>query len=95
MISDLPGIRADARDTVFTATRALRPGERLDVAGVTVEVREAVPAWHKVALAEIAPGEAVLKFGRRIGIALRLIHPGEHVHTHNLATAQQPRGSGQ
>ena len=88
MISALPGIRADARDTVFTATRALCPGERLEVAGGRLEVRDSVPAWHKVALTEMAPGEAVVKFGRSIGIALRAIHPGEHVHSHNLATAQ-------
>jgi altronate hydrolase len=85
------GTRADARDTVFTATRALSAGERLEVAGVHLEVCDSVPAWHKVALTEIAQGEAVLKFGRRIGIAMRSIRAGQHVHSHNLKTAQDQR----
>ena len=44
-----------------------------------------VPAAHKVALAAIAAGEPVLRYGQIIGFATRPIERGEHVHTHNLA----------
>src|SRR5690606_15764332 len=40
---------------------------------------------HKVAIAPIAEGEPVLKYGQIIGYATRAIRPGEHVHLHNLA----------
>ena len=44
-----------------------------------------VPAAHKVALAPVAAGEPVLRYGQIIGFATQPIEPGEHVHTHNLA----------
>lgn len=47
-------------------------------------LREAVPLGHKVALRAIAPGEAVIKYGAKIGRATNRILEGEHVHLHNL-----------
>ncbi len=46
-----------------------------------------VPRGHKIALAPIPAGEAVIKFGFPIGCATTDIAPGQHVHSHNLATA--------
>ena len=48
-----------------------------------VEVRE---DGHKYAIRPIAEGEDVVKYGMPIGHATRAIAPGEHVHSHNLAT---------
>ena len=48
-----------------------------------VEVRE---DGHKYAIRPIAPGENVIKYGMPIGHAKVQIAPGEHVHTHNLAS---------
>ena len=48
-----------------------------------VEVRE---DGHKYAIRPIAEGEDVMKYGMPIGHATRAIAPGEHVHSHNLAT---------
>jgi hypothetical protein len=45
---------------------------------------------HKVALVPIAAGEKVCKYGAPIGSATRQIRPGEHVHTHNLASDYLP-----
>ena len=42
---------------------------------------------QKYARAAIPAGTAVIKYGFPIGLATRDIAPGEHVHTHNLATA--------
>jgi hypothetical protein len=41
-----------------------------------------------VALREIAAGEKVIKYGASIGVATGDIHPGEHVHTHNLRSVR-------
>ncbi len=46
-----------------------------------------IPFGHKKALRAIAQGESIIKYGYPIGIAVRDIQPGEHVHTHNLKTA--------
>jgi altronate hydrolase len=42
---------------------------------------------HKLALKPHAAGEVATKFGQPIGRTTKAIAPGEHVHTHNLATA--------
>ena len=75
-----------ARDNVATALEALEPGHRLEVAGRRVTVRDRIPAGHKVALAAIAIGQEVLKYGSAIGTATADIAEGAHVHTHNVAS---------
>jgi hypothetical protein len=77
-----------SRDNVATALEPLHAGERLDVDGVSIEVRDAIAAGHKVALTRIATGEAVVKYGSPIGTATRDIEPGGHVHTHNVASGR-------
>ena len=46
-----------------------------------------IPAGHKIALTDINAGEAVIKYGHRIGYATKDIAKGEWVHTHNVKTA--------
>ena len=48
-----------------------------------VEVRD---DGHKYALRDIREGENVVKYGMPIGHATCMIHAGEHVHVHNVAT---------
>jgi altronate hydrolase len=56
----------------------------VEVAETRIEVRGTVQSGHKLALREIRSGEAVLKYGQRIGVASREIGCGEHIHNHNL-----------
>ncbi|MEL0022929.1 MAG: UxaA family hydrolase [Rhodobiaceae bacterium] len=46
-------------------------------------IADKVPFGHKVSLRAIARGEAVVKYGIRIGVATHPIEQGEHVHVHN------------
>ena len=78
-------------DTVAVALRDLAAGEAVsasDAQVVGVVASEPVPFGHKVAVHNIAAGEQVLKYGAGIGVATRAIAPGEHVHTHNLASVR-------
>jgi altronate dehydratase len=59
------------------------PGEALEV--VTAEP---IPFGHKVAIAAIAAGAHVIKYGASIGRANADIAPGHHVHTHNLRSVR-------
>jgi altronate hydrolase len=79
-------LRIDPRDSVATALRDLAAGETVEGCAVLQDV----PRGHKLALAPVAAGEAVLKYGFPIGAATRAIAPGEHVHTHNLRTTLSP-----
>jgi altronate hydrolase len=80
--------QVDPRDSVATALRDLEPGEQ--ALGVTLTTP--VPRGHKVALVPIGAGEHVIKFGFPIGRATRAIAAGEHVHSHNVATALESVG---
>jgi altronate hydrolase len=73
-------------DDVAVAVADLPAGEVLEVDGRTVKTREPIPRGHKVALRDIAAGEAVRKYGWPIGNAKQAIICGSHVQTSNLGT---------
>lgn len=77
-------IRLHERDNVAIARVALAPGQAAELHGIAVTLRSAIPAGHKMAIREIRAGEPVYRYGNLIGYATADIHPGEHVHTHNL-----------
>jgi altronate hydrolase len=79
-------LHLDPRDDVAVALTALAPGMRIEAGGHLVELREAIPDGHKLALRDMAAGEIVRKFGWPIGILTAAVRAGEHVHSHNLAT---------
>lgn len=56
-----------------------------------VELKGVIPFGHKFAIRTIAKGQQVIKYGHSIGTATSTIHPGEHVHLHNL---ESNRGRG-
>jgi altronate hydrolase len=69
---------------------ALRPiviGETLPVGPATIIAIDAIPQGHKIAIEPHVAGAPVRKYGQPIGTAKIAIAVGEHVHTHNLATA--------
>jgi len=76
-------LKIDPRDDVAVALAPLAKGEPV-AEGVTAAAD--IPAGHKVALRALAAGEEVRKYGWPIGHATAAIAPGEHVHSHNLAT---------
>src|SRR5690349_24888456 len=78
-------IRLHQDDNIAVARVPLSPGQTLDVEGISVTVRDSVPAGHKVALRNIAAGNAILRYGQVIGRASTNIEAGQHVHVHNVA----------
>jgi altronate hydrolase len=77
-------LRLHPADNVAVLKRSLKSGVELAGNGVHLTTAQALPAGHKIALAEIASGAPVLKYGQIIGFARERIGPGEHVHTHNV-----------
>ena len=77
-----PVIRLNPADNVAVARARVEPGVPLGQEGRRAETE--VPRGHKVAVAAIAAGEAVRKYGQVIGFASRPVAPGEHVHLHNM-----------
>lgn len=89
-VTDPRLLRLAPGDNVCVTTRTIEAGEPVMIGGMTVRLAQRVPTGHKVAVARIAPGEAVFKYGAPIGSASREIHPGQHVHTHNLQSGYLP-----
>ena len=83
----------DARDTVavvvvegVSAGTAMTGWIMDDDRTIEVEARQDIPIGHKVALADMAPGDTVLKYGVDIGKVVAPIRTGEHAHVHNIKT---------
>ena len=53
---------------------------------LTIRARDPIPLGHKIALAEIAAGDSIIKYGHDIGRAIAPIGRGRHVHVHNVKT---------
>ncbi|HEX2854361.1 MAG TPA: UxaA family hydrolase [Opitutaceae bacterium] len=54
--------------------------------GSPLNAREAIARGHKIALADLAAGTPVMKFGVRIGHATQPVARGGWVHLQNLAS---------
>ena len=78
-------LRLHPADNVVIAMRKLAAGEAL--AGEGIAAAETINNGHKIAVAPIAAGETVRKYGQVIGAATRDIAPGAHVHSHNLTVS--------
>jgi altronate hydrolase len=72
-------------DNVAIARVPLSAGQPVRVGGREIHAAGPIPAGHKMALRKIDAGEHVIRYGCAIGRASVAIHPGEHVHSHNLA----------
>ena len=85
-------IRLHPQDNVAIAKANLQTGTTLAmVDGVQVAVRQFIASGHKIALRQVAAGEAVYRYGQIIGFATQPIQPGEQVHNHNLSVQDYAR----
>lgn len=62
------------------------PVEVIGASRCQITAVEAISHGHKIALADIAAGAAVVKFGVRIGHASKPVPGGAWVHLHNLTS---------
>ena len=86
-------IRIHPMDNVAVALEDIYAGESLELeAGLTVTAAEDVKRGHKLALAPLAAGDPVIKYGCAIGMARTCIASGQWVHTHNVRTGLSEDG---
>ncbi len=78
----------DNKDNVATALRQIKKGEKLNllrgVEQLDIVPVQPIPLGHKFAVAVIAKGADVIKYGEIIGKATARISIGQHVHVHNV-----------
>jgi altronate hydrolase len=71
-------------DNIAVAARNLEPGLEVEYNGSRFVLGRRINLGHKVALKDIAAGEAIYKYGQIIGFAAETIAAGDHVHVHNV-----------
>ena len=79
-------IKIHENDNVAVALDVIPSGTTVNVGGADVTTTLEVPAGHKFALADLAEGTPVIKYGFRIGNTTAAVKKGEWIHTHNLKT---------
>ena len=75
-------------DSVFTCMAAVKKGDALDYDGTAITAAGDIPVYHKIAKVFVKAGDEVYKFGEPIGRASTDIHPGDHVHVHNVESSR-------
>lgn len=80
-------------DHVAVAVKDISPGTAhgcvLDGdTDMTVEVRDAIPLGHKIALVDLVEGADVIEYGVKVAVTSAPISIGEYVHTHNVRSAR-------
>ena len=84
------------KDNTVTALRDLARGQEITldpgVGSQRVALRQDITYAHKFARAFIPQGADVIKYGEVIGMATADIHPGDHVHVHNVES-KRARGA--
>lgn len=78
------GTQYKENDNVATVLEDVEIGDVVFTGRSQITASQAVPQYHKIALRELKPGDAVMKYGESIGIATAPIAAGTHVHVHNL-----------
>ena len=79
-------LKINAADNVAVALADLAAGERVEIDGGVVALREAVARGHKFALRDLTEGENVIKYGYPIGHVTCNVAAGTWIHSHNLKT---------
>ena len=74
----------DPRDNIAVCLAELAEGDVVQQDDITITVKNKIPRGHKIATAEIAKNEGIIKYGERMGHAVAPIAIGEHVHVHNI-----------
>ncbi len=77
-------LRLHPDDDVGVLRRPVKAGLRLSDGSESLTVATDLSAGHKIALRLRKDGDPIRRYGQVIGFVRGAIHPGDHVHTHNL-----------
>jgi altronate hydrolase len=83
----LPCLKIHNADNVAVALVALPAGAIVEVAGECMALREAIPAGHKFALADVPENGQVVKYGYPVGHAVTPVAKGAWVNEKNIKTS--------
>jgi altronate hydrolase len=79
-------VRIHPADNVAVSVQPLSAGTVVEVAGKRIELRDDIPAGHKVALEPLPQGAVVVKYGFPIGKLITDVAAGAWIHSETLKT---------
>jgi altronate hydrolase len=85
-----PVLQLDPHDNVLIALSDLRQGQQIAFDGGFYDLLTDVPAKHKFAAADLAPGDKVIMYGVLVGEAMKPIRRGEIITPLNLHHQSAP-----
>ncbi len=91
------GIMLDGKDNVAIVTADTMPGDPVFYCrdeNHYIVSRDEIRQYHKIALSDIEKGSFVIRYGEKIGVAIKNIKAGESVHVHNLKSESEARYEG-
>ncbi len=93
MIDGFNCVLIDSLDNVVTTLEYMSKGDIIKAIGLKDNLcaTSDVEKGHKVSISNIQIGEDIIKYGKKIGIAVKRISPGDLVHIHNI---KSERGKG-
>ena len=78
----------EEKDNVTVVTEDVRAGDMVVCKRkgktVMIEAEEEIPAYHKMSLEPLEPGDVVVKYGEAIGRIRISVKKGGYIHIHNL-----------
>jgi altronate hydrolase len=77
-------LQIDPRDNVVVALTTLSADSEVKLGALTLRVAETIPAKHKVALTELAPGDVIRMYGMVVGEATAAIPRGGRLTQRNV-----------
>jgi altronate hydrolase len=77
-------LKLDPRDNVLVALTGFHQGQQIEFDGLQYELLSDVPAKHKFATKDLAPGDTVTMYGVLVGKAMKPIRRGEIITPQNL-----------
>ena len=79
------GLVLDPRDNVGIVIETVSAGDEVKFSnGAVIKSISDLLMPHKIALADIAEGDTVIKYGEVIGYTTADVKQGEFVHAHNI-----------
>ncbi|SDN05777.1 altronate dehydratase small subunit [Fictibacillus solisalsi] len=88
MNTDFRNVMMQPNDNVSTALTDIPLGSLVSVRcnqqTLEVTAKDTIEFGHKFAVVRITEGSDVVKYGEVIGVAVKTIEAGEHVHIHNV-----------
>ena len=79
-------LKINPADNVAVAISELKSGETITVDGVSIVLKENIPAGHKVALKDFSEGEDIIKYGYPIGHARMAVKQGSWMNEKQIQT---------